>query len=230
LIKSDGTTQLGVWGGEQCSPSLPVGIWTHIVMTFDGTTLKSYENGIQTCSTPAIFNLSGIPLTLAQAHGSENYFNGTIDEVRIYSRALTAQEVTDHYNGRYTNESGLVLLQHFEEGPTCKSGPCLSDDSGNNNNGTPSGFTNLSDYDDVNNPNSGWTRSYPSNRSVFIGGLDGDPQKPSSCPDSKLPCGNKNVIGNYYYNTTVVPGGFQRPNGKNCESNFCIDSSASTKD
>jgi hypothetical protein len=45
LINSQGGTQFGVWGGGQTQPTLPVGQWTHIAITFDGTTLKSYVNG-----------------------------------------------------------------------------------------------------------------------------------------------------------------------------------------
>lgn len=96
LINSAGGTQFGAWNGGQTQPTLPVGKWTHIAMTFDGTTLKSYVNGALSQSVAATFNLAGTPLILAQAHVGENYFNGAIDELHIYDYALSAGQVADH--------------------------------------------------------------------------------------------------------------------------------------
>jgi RHS repeat-associated protein len=94
LLRSDGITQLGSWSGNQVNPSLPVGQWTHIAMTFDGSTLTGYINGTAIGSTAASFNLAGSPLTLAQTAVSENNFNGQIDDLHVYNRALTAAEVS----------------------------------------------------------------------------------------------------------------------------------------
>jgi hypothetical protein len=93
LINSSGGTQFGVWSGNQAQPSLPVGQWKHVAITFDGATLKSYVDGTLAQSVAATFNLQGVPLTVAQAHNGENAFNGTVDDVRVYSRALSAAEV-----------------------------------------------------------------------------------------------------------------------------------------
>ena len=94
LINNNGLTQLGVWEGNQLQPTLTAGIWQHLAMSFDGTNLTGYINGTAIGSTPASFNLQGLPLTLAASHIGENYFNGTIDELKIYDRALSATEVS----------------------------------------------------------------------------------------------------------------------------------------
>lgn len=60
-------------------------------------------------------------------HGTNDYL-GLIDEVRIYSRALSAAEIAEHYNGIYKNETGLRLALHFDEG----SGSIAYDSSGRN--------------------------------------------------------------------------------------------------
>ncbi len=95
LINSSGGTQLGAWGVGQATvtPVLPVGQWKHVAVTFDGTTLSGYVDGVLVGTSPATFNLQGIPLTVGHEHLWENNFNGMIDDLRIYPRALTALEV-----------------------------------------------------------------------------------------------------------------------------------------
>ena len=75
--------------------ALPADTWSHLATTYDGTTLRLYVNG-----TPAgELALSG-PLTASSGvlriGGNlvwDEWFAGTIDEVRVYDRALSASEV-----------------------------------------------------------------------------------------------------------------------------------------
>ena len=94
LIGSNAVAQLGVWNGPQAIPTLPVGVWKHIAITFDGSELKAYIDGTLISTQAASFNLTGTALTVAQSHVAENYFNGEVDEFRIYNSALTAAEVS----------------------------------------------------------------------------------------------------------------------------------------
>jgi hypothetical protein len=75
----------------------------HVVGTFDGTTQRLYVNGTQVASAA----LSGTAdLALGGVHigswdGSSEFFAGTIDEVALYGKALTAAQVTaDHAGGQ----------------------------------------------------------------------------------------------------------------------------------
>jgi hypothetical protein len=79
---------------------LPIGQWTHVAVTFDGTTGTFYVNGAATGtgafsfgymdSAPFVFGASGAdPVSQAVI----NPFNGMLDEVRVYDRALSAAEV-----------------------------------------------------------------------------------------------------------------------------------------
>ena len=74
---------------------LPIGTWTHVAVTFDGTTARFYLNGVQTGSGSFSFGLD----TEAALHfGSDdpnggNAFNGALDEVRLYDKALSAAEI-----------------------------------------------------------------------------------------------------------------------------------------
>ncbi len=102
--------------------------WNYIVITNDGTTAKTYINGIerasgssggsQTIDNTILYmgrNLDG---------SSANYFNGIIDGVRIYNRALSATEISNHYDSdarldyedvRFTSSDGLTELNHWKE-------------------------------------------------------------------------------------------------------------------
>ena len=85
-------------GGERdtrAPASLPVGTWSHLAVTFDGTTLRLYVDGTQVSSTAVggtVLTSTGALRIGGNAIWGE-YFKGMIDEVRVYSRALTATEI-----------------------------------------------------------------------------------------------------------------------------------------
>ncbi len=89
--KIGGTTSVSVFGNA----SLPQNTWTHLAVTYEGTALVLYLNGTQVSSTP----VTGSILTSANALqiGGDSYFgqyfDGTIDEVRVYNTALTAAQL-----------------------------------------------------------------------------------------------------------------------------------------
>jgi hypothetical protein len=75
--------------------SLPIRTWSHLAATYDGAVLRLYVNGNQVASrsqTGSIVTSSG-NLTLGADSTFGQYWNGRIDEVRVYSRALTPSEI-----------------------------------------------------------------------------------------------------------------------------------------
>ena len=73
--------------------------WQHIVVTWDGAGIIVYRNGSPD-GTEAFANqikISDSPLLIGHYSGTANYFNGKIDEVRIYDRALSPSEVMALY-------------------------------------------------------------------------------------------------------------------------------------
>ena len=77
---------------------ITAGEWQHMVAVYDGSNMYIYRNGVLQGSqskTGAITN-SGVPLFIGQRAGSQ-WFNGLIDEVRIYNRALTPAEIWQNY-------------------------------------------------------------------------------------------------------------------------------------
>ncbi|HEX6154024.1 MAG TPA: LamG-like jellyroll fold domain-containing protein [Solirubrobacterales bacterium] len=82
--------------------ALPLNAWSHIAATYDGTTLRFFVNGTQAGSkatTGAMPNTAS-PLRIGGNAIWGEYFSGLIDEVRVYSRALTAAEITADMNAK----------------------------------------------------------------------------------------------------------------------------------
>ena len=88
--------------------------WYHLVGVYDGSELKIYLNGNLdgTLSYPGAFPTSNNYLAIGRL-GTVNaeYFDGTIDEVKIYNKTLTGTQISTLYNGGEV--SGAVLALGF---------------------------------------------------------------------------------------------------------------------
>ena len=82
----------------------PVNAWTHVALTYDGTTQRLYVNGIQvaTRATTGAIQATASPLWIGGNNPYGEYFNGLIDEVRIYNRALTQTDIQTDMNSGIT--------------------------------------------------------------------------------------------------------------------------------
>jgi hypothetical protein len=108
-IRTNGLVRVGGFYGGCANPSwqyfdstrtVPVGRWKHVAATYDGTWLRIYIDGRsagakrvtgRTCVT-------GEPLAVGAKNNPtkgllEAFWDGRLDDVRIYGRALTAAEV-----------------------------------------------------------------------------------------------------------------------------------------
>jgi chitodextrinase len=72
-----------------------VGTWEHLATTYDGTTVRFYVDGQQVATRTFTGNVGDSNIWRIGAYGptAAGFFDGTIDEVRVYNRALTAAEV-----------------------------------------------------------------------------------------------------------------------------------------
>ncbi|HYM06899.1 MAG TPA: LamG-like jellyroll fold domain-containing protein [Terriglobales bacterium] len=75
--------------------ALPQNTWSHVAVTYDGATLVLYVNGVQVSSLARTGNIltSNNPLQIGGDTTYRQYFQGTIDEVRVYNAALTAAQI-----------------------------------------------------------------------------------------------------------------------------------------
>ncbi|OQA11553.1 MAG: hypothetical protein BWY67_00862 [Bacteroidetes bacterium ADurb.Bin397] len=121
--------------------------WQHLEMTYEGTTLTVYLNGVVAGSTPATGTIANsfedflVGNLLYQ--GTNFWFNGQLDEVSLWSKSLTPAEINCMINGAIDPTSpNLELYYRFNQGVaggTNTTVTTLTDVSGNIN-GTLSGF------------------------------------------------------------------------------------------
>ena len=96
---SNGTSQLNV--GYVGGP--PLNTWTHIVGVYNGTdTVNIYANGAfvnseYSANFGALNSNKYDSFSVGYGPNPGNYFTGKIDEVRVYDRALSADEIGDLY-------------------------------------------------------------------------------------------------------------------------------------
>jgi len=92
----------GVVSSLSSATTITTNTWAQIVVTWDGTTKKIFINGVQDPNTQAVS--APIDSTTGKvvigAYATAVYpFNGFIDEVRIYNRALSAAEIMSIFMG-----------------------------------------------------------------------------------------------------------------------------------
>jgi hypothetical protein len=132
-------------GGTDKAGSAPatavVGAWAHVVGVYDASagTAKIYVNGNASGSVAHTsgFTATG-PLQLGRDRNDAawaDFWNGSIDDVRTYSRALSAGEIRALYNDLLppaVSPSDPVMQWPFDEG----TGTIAADSSGSGNTGT----------------------------------------------------------------------------------------------
>jgi len=103
--------------------------------------MRIYKNGVlaNSATWSASYNPVASTQTLYIGFGYAGYFRGTLDEIRLYSRVLSATESQEHHQAVYNNENNLISLWHFDE----PSGN-ISDSSNYVNSGTVVGATRIS--------------------------------------------------------------------------------------
>jgi hypothetical protein len=124
--------------------AVPVNRWSHLALTYDGATLRLYVNGSQASSraTTGTIRSTTDPLWIGGNHPYGEYFQGLIDQVRVYDRVLRPHDVraemsTLSGSAPPSRAVGLVAAYAFDRG----SGTVAADASGNGNAGTIIGAT-----------------------------------------------------------------------------------------
>ena len=94
--------------------------WINIVVTYDNTSIKLYRNGLLMDDVPSSGTTCGLTATTnslffgCTSPGADSY-NGKLDDIGIWNRALTQQEITALYNSQTCNSSSNTITA---DGPT----------------------------------------------------------------------------------------------------------------
>ncbi len=126
--------------GLQTSELYNDGAWHFIVGTYDGTEMKLYVDGeLKSSQTKALSNLNDSTIMIGRHHAgvASDYFNGKIDDIRIYDKAINYSEILQMFNQGINLNQGLLAYYPFN-GNT-------NDESGNGRNGVNYGASLTAD-------------------------------------------------------------------------------------
>ena len=115
--------------------------WHHLALTYDGSNIILYIDGIEAGSTGAFGQIINqfVPFNIGRLIWQTTNFDldGQVDEVSLWNLALTEQQVQDYMYADLTEEEGLVGYWKLNEGD----GSIAYDSSGEGNNGMIYGAT-----------------------------------------------------------------------------------------
>jgi len=110
---------IGSYGAGTTFMLSPHGREAHVVATHDGTTARVYVDGALVGSWTQALTQVAVPMRIGHGYnGTGGYpFDGTIRDVRYYSRALNEAEVRDRAERDADIRAGLLGAWHLDETP-----------------------------------------------------------------------------------------------------------------
>ncbi len=119
--------------------------WVHVTMVYNGEDKRIYINGILDSANPQVkadtIDSSTRPLHIGMREGESRYFNGVLDDIRIYNIALSAAEIAsmDQDGDGLTDYIEVVIGTSLRFADTDNDG--LSDFDEVNVDANPGGYT-----------------------------------------------------------------------------------------
>lgn len=119
LLLYDDNTLMGLlnspgegWPSSTVRNTTPIalGTWNHVAFTYNHSAMMLYLNGLPVATNvigPKTIATTGANLRISGDDNNHVYFNGLIDEVAIYSRALSASEIWAIYSAGSAGKCGL---------------------------------------------------------------------------------------------------------------------------
>lgn len=139
----------GTIGSAGTYSNIKNGVWSHLIGTYDGSQVCFYVNGVLDGSCGSLtgnIKTNSLPVRLgklATSGGTTEFYVGSIDDARVYNRAISASEIKQLYSAGVAkmntsttnkNTSGLIGYWTFDGADTTTA--TATDKSGNGNNGT----------------------------------------------------------------------------------------------
>jgi len=104
---SSGNPQCQIYSGGAwqtavtASSALSTNSWSHIMCTYDGANIRLYINGILAASgsqTASITSTNTTALSIGRDPAGSGYFDGKVDEVKVFNYNLTIQQIRNLFN------------------------------------------------------------------------------------------------------------------------------------
>ncbi len=89
-------------GAVTSSLQLNSNTWTHVAVTYTNSTVRFYVNGLLTDTRTKTYTMGSNNKAFSISTGSQS-FDGRLDDLRYYNRALSDTEIADVYGLRVTN-------------------------------------------------------------------------------------------------------------------------------
>ena len=119
-ISSYGGNNGGFYTGPNSTTTLVNGTWYHVAFVIDGTSIKGYINGVhdtalnKTLTAPMQYSSTSTNVfhfgVRSGNFGSYGYFNGFIDQARIFNTALSDANIATLYNETASTINTLQIL------------------------------------------------------------------------------------------------------------------------
>jgi hypothetical protein len=136
-----GDLKCGIYGPVAERPlsipgdSVSIGVWNHVAISYDGSMMRFYLNGVEMDSIPGSGDILNDPTPISFGRfsaGYGHYFDGKLDEARLWNIGRTGDEIRSTMSAELTgHEEGLVGYWKFNEGV----GDTIFDSSPLGNNG-----------------------------------------------------------------------------------------------
>lgn len=138
LAIQDGNLVISGRCGLQAYSPVSLSQWSYLAWTITGDSYVLYINGQKigsgnSCSA----GIDADFLMIGSGYGGNEFFKGSIDDVKIYNRALSAGEI----ESRYKKDSLIGYWKFDDEGVST-----TTDSSGNGNDGTLTNMDGANDY------------------------------------------------------------------------------------
>jgi hypothetical protein len=205
-----GAGSSGAWTELNTAAILSTSTWYHLAATYDGSKMRIYVDGVIKDSLSASINVGGTattPLTIGyQPTYTGRNWSGRIDEVRIWSKVLTASEILANKDKEFCSLSVSDLAGYYklDEGVA----------QGNN-----SGITTAIDYSGNGNSDTLTNFALSSSSSNWLTGANLN-QDTVTTNDSSIHCGAFFDVGTSTYYTTTSVISNHVPSYTGCDSFF----------
>jgi len=104
-------------GGPISADAIPLNEWTHIAFTFNNGTTNIYLNGVTSNGGGSAYSsvyAGTAPTEFAKGQTAARYFNGSLDEVMFFKKALNFSQISDIYNNQSARfkDTGTATLNN----------------------------------------------------------------------------------------------------------------------
>ncbi len=104
-VTIDTPNKIGAWVNRQGATyatyssdnTVPNDQWTHVAFTYDGAHQRVYINGIESNNDPLTGAITNTTSPVSIGNSTQGYFNGIIDEVKIWNVSLSSDEIAAEY-------------------------------------------------------------------------------------------------------------------------------------